>query len=54
MKVQETLKCKEERRLLGCGAVWLLLERTFHRKLSPPSSGWIQSERYNNDSSNQN
>jgi hypothetical protein len=29
----------EERSLLGCDAVWLLLERTFRRNVSPPPSG---------------
>jgi hypothetical protein len=29
----------EEWRLLGCYAVWLLLEPTFRRNLAPPSSG---------------
>jgi hypothetical protein len=28
----------EESRLLGCGAVWVLLEPTLRRKVSPPSS----------------
>jgi hypothetical protein len=31
----------EEFRLLGCDAVWLLLEPTLRRNKSPPSSGWI-------------
>jgi hypothetical protein len=31
---------KEECLFLGCGAVWVLLEPTFLRNLSPPSSGW--------------
>jgi hypothetical protein len=26
--------------ILGCYAVWLLLEPTFRRNLAPPSSGW--------------
>jgi hypothetical protein len=30
----------EECRLLRCGAMWLLLESTFRRNISPPSSGW--------------
>jgi hypothetical protein len=34
-------KCKfEEFRLLGCGAMYILCEPTFRRKVSSPSSGY--------------
>jgi hypothetical protein len=33
----------KECHLLGCEAVWLLLERSFRRSVSPPSSGWKES-----------
>jgi hypothetical protein len=32
-----------ECRLFGCGALWVLLEPTFWRNMSPPSSGWKES-----------
>jgi hypothetical protein len=33
----------EERRLLGCDAVWVSLEQMFRRNLAPPWSGWQKS-----------
>jgi hypothetical protein len=33
----------EECSLLGCDTVWVLLEPTFRRNVSPPSSGWKES-----------
>jgi hypothetical protein len=32
--------CAVEECLLGCGAVWVLLELMFQRNVSPPSSRW--------------
>jgi hypothetical protein len=34
---------KEECNVLKCSAVWVLLESTFRRNVSPPTSGWKES-----------
>jgi hypothetical protein len=42
-KTQDSLR-NEESHVLGCDGIWLLLGLIFQRNISPPSSGWKESE----------